>query len=387
MPGKIFLSTPGGGGTSYPYTPADVAGSTGPLTVLGGTLTGASTPFLNLSQTWNNAATTFTGALINVTDTASNAASLIQDWQVGGSSKLSVVKTGKILGNGANPYLFLDNSVGSQFGYGTGILTNGGSSLTWSAGGTEVQRVDNAGLVSVASGGGYQWSSTTASSGTKDLILLRDAAATLAQRNGTNAQSFRVYNTYTDASNYERGVFDWTTTANTLTVGTAAAGTGSSRNLALAGSSINIIANGAAGSAAIYSSGTAGCYIGVQQGAKSWTVTTSGHFVPSTASTYSLGQSGNEVLSLYLSKTITAAGTTGAQTINKATGSVNFAAAATSLVVTNSLVTTSSVIVATVGTNDATMKTVNAVASAGSFTLNANAAATAETRVNFVVLN
>lgn len=88
-----------------------------------------------------------------------------------------------------------------------------------------------------------------------------------------------------------------------------------------------------------------------------------------------------------LDKTITAAGTTGARTINKNAGSVNFAAAATSLVVTDSRVTTSSVIVATVATNDLTMKSVNAVAGSGSFTLNANAAATAETRVNFLIIN
>ncbi len=90
---------------------------------------------------------------------------------------------------------------------------------------------------------------------------------------------------------------------------------------------------------------------------------------------------------IVVDKTITAGGTTGAQTINKTAGSVNFAAAAASLVVTNSLVTTSSIILATVGTNDATMRSVQAVAAAGSFTLYANAAATAETRVNFLVLN
>jgi hypothetical protein len=88
-----------------------------------------------------------------------------------------------------------------------------------------------------------------------------------------------------------------------------------------------------------------------------------------------------------LSKTITAAATTGAQTINKTSGSVNFAAAATSLVVTNSLVTANSVIICTVGTNDTTLKSVSAVAAAGSFTLHANAAATAETRVNFIITN
>lgn len=86
-------------------------------------------------------------------------------------------------------------------------------------------------------------------------------------------------------------------------------------------------------------------------------------------------------------KTVTATGTTGAQTISKNAGTVNFAATNTSLVVTNTLVTTSSIIIATVGTNDTTMKSVSAVAAAGSFTLFANAAATAETRVNFIVIN
>lgn len=86
-------------------------------------------------------------------------------------------------------------------------------------------------------------------------------------------------------------------------------------------------------------------------------------------------------------KTITAAGTTGAQTINKLSGTVNFAAAATSLVVTNSLVDANSIITCNVGTNDTTMKSVSVVAGAGSFTLYANAAATAETRVNFRVTN
>jgi len=64
-----------------------------------------------------------------------------------------------------------------------------------------------------------------------DTILARDTAKIFAQRNGVNSQTFRVYNTYTDASNYERGAFDWTTTANTLTIGTQNAGTGSTRNL------------------------------------------------------------------------------------------------------------------------------------------------------------
>src|SRR5262245_61491009 len=63
--------------------------------------------------------------------------------------------------------------------------------------------------------------------------VYRESASETAHRNGTTAQAQYVYNTYTDASNYERGVFDWTTTANTLTIGTQAGGTGTARSVAL----------------------------------------------------------------------------------------------------------------------------------------------------------
>lgn len=92
-------------------------------------------------------------------------------------------------------------------------------------------------------------------------------------------------------------------------------------------------------------------------------------------------------INLEVPSTITAGGVTGAQVINKMSGSVNFAAGASTLVVTNSLVTTQSIVIAIVATNDATMKTVSVTQTAGSFTLTANASATAETRVNFFVTN
>ena len=86
-------------------------------------------------------------------------------------------------------------------------------------------------------------------------------------------------------------------------------------------------------------------------------------------------------------KTITPAGTVGNRTINTSAGSVNFAAAATSLVVTNSLVTVNSVILATIATNDVAMTDIKVVASSGSFTLFSTNAPVAETRVNFLVVN
>jgi hypothetical protein len=85
--------------------------------------------------------------------------------------------------------------------------------------------------------------------------------------------------------------------------------------------------------------------------------------------------------------TNTASGTTGAQTINRPSGTVNFAAGATSLVVTNSLCTTSSIVFAVVRTNDTTADIKNVVPDAGSFTINLTAAATAETSVGFFIIN
>jgi len=85
--------------------------------------------------------------------------------------------------------------------------------------------------------------------------------------------------------------------------------------------------------------------------------------------------------------TNTPAGTTGAQTIDRPSGTVNFAAAASALTVTNALCTTSSIVFATVRTNDTTAYIKNVVPGAGSFTINLGAAATAETSVGFWIIN
>ena len=83
--------------------------------------------------------------------------------------------------------------------------------------------------LTLASGRGIHFNGTANWWQTPDLVLERDAANTLAQRNGTNAQAFNIYNTYTDASNYERGTLKWDT--NEFVVGTEAAGTGTKRDL------------------------------------------------------------------------------------------------------------------------------------------------------------
>ncbi len=68
-------------------------------------------------------------------------------------------------------------------------------------------------------------------------VLTEDAINVLAQRNGTNPQTYRVYNTFTDASNYERAVFLWS--GNAFSVQTQAAGTGTLRSFYLGTNSGN----------------------------------------------------------------------------------------------------------------------------------------------------
>lgn len=87
-----------------------------------------------------------------------------------------------------------------------------------------------------------------------------------------------------------------------------------------------------------------------------------------------------------LDGTVTPIATTGNQTINKPCGVVNFAGGATSLTVTNSLVTSASLVFASVLTNDATAVLKNTECSAGSFVIRMSTAPTGATKVGFLVV-
>lgn len=113
-------------------------------------------------------------------------------------------------------------------------------------------------------------SSTTATSANADTIIVRDAANTLAQRNGTNAQAFRLYNTYTDASNYERLNIGWS--GNILFMQTANAGTGTARGLAINAAGDNL-------------------YLQTSTITR-WRITTAGHLLAEADNAYDIGASG-----------------------------------------------------------------------------------------------
>lgn len=86
-----------------------------------------------------------------------------------------------------------------------------------------------------------------------------------------------------------------------------------------------------------------------------------------------------------LDRTLTPATETGNKTINKIAGSVRMAAAASSVVVTNSFVDEDSIILCVIRTNDTTAILKNVVAANGSFTIRTTAAVTAETEIAFLV--
>jgi len=160
------------------------------LTLTRGTIT-TSSP-VAITQTWNAAGVTFTGLDINVTNTASAGASLLCNFRVGGTSQFSVDRIGII----TTP---------------VGISTRVGNFGTGSASAIDL----NAGVVI---GWGF------------DTALLRDSAAdTLALRRTTNAQTFRLYGTFTDASNHRRLSLAGTT-GGRFTIAAQGAGTGASGN-------------------------------------------------------------------------------------------------------------------------------------------------------------
>jgi hypothetical protein len=127
--------------------------------------------------------------------------------------------------SGTAGYTALDiNPTETTTGSGTKLLQR------WAVGGSAVAQLHPTGLF--YSNNIYAYNTLGISSAlgnTGDVLLNRDAADTLALRRAGNAQTFRGYETYTDASNYSR----WyqTFSAGFAYYGTQAAGTGTRRPL------------------------------------------------------------------------------------------------------------------------------------------------------------
>lgn len=113
-------------------------------TVVGPSLGAASTASaFTVTSTWNDSSTTFKGALlVNVTNTASNASSLLADFQVGGVSEASLNRLGTLSVN----VLSSNGAVQSNAGGAAFTLLQNTASVNWRNGSTIVSSPATASL-------------------------------------------------------------------------------------------------------------------------------------------------------------------------------------------------------------------------------------------------
>lgn len=259
-------------GTSIvtPLVTIAAAANANGLALTGYSLTSANTQSMfDLAGTWNTSGAP-TALKLTITDTASANSAFLMSLIRGSTSEFRVSGKHATIAS-ASVWESEQSTLGILAGSNI-ILRNsttwGGTSLTSAPG-----RLDSSGIT-FASTSLFAWTSSGNPGGTVDLSLYRDAANVLALRNSTNRQEFRLYNTFTDASNYERGGLSWSAIVNDyLALFTKAAGTGSARN---------IWVNSAA---AIYFTAGGG-------GSGQWQINTSGHLLGNTDNTFDIGATG-----------------------------------------------------------------------------------------------
>ena len=177
-----------------------------------------------MAQTWNNGATTFTGIKLNVTDTASAATSKLLDLQVGGVSQCSVIKTGTL----AAVAFTAIGSNKSSFTIGTNLA--------------DLTQFGGVNALRLIAGSANRFSGLQTTNALT-MLALTPASNTTEIINGANAQAFNIYNTYTDASNYERAALRWSGNDFIIT-STDRAGTGTNRQMHFYSNSYRWHANG-----------------------------------------------------------------------------------------------------------------------------------------------
>lgn len=214
----IGTSTITGGTDTYVlYNNAGVVGNASTLrinstagqgpSIVAGTATTAVNA-LNITQTWNEGSTTFTGIFANVTSSASGGSSLLMDLQLGGVSQFKVGKAGVV----TSPTTFISTATGTvgflaagqgkvnmalggagtnfgqisnidqhtwSVGYGSSASTIGTNAITWTDNGAITLSPNtgnvtvSAGTVNIAVGG-----STTISTGVGSVKMTTGNAAT-----------------------------------------------------------------------------------------------------------------------------------------------------------------------------------------------------------------
>ena len=289
------------------------------LTVSQLPLTGAeSNSAVNLSTTWNTTGNPSALKLV-ITDTASGASSKAFEVLGGAAGTTALFSVSKAGGVGVSGKLlssvpYSSTSANVAIGDSSGGISFSSGGSYFASGGNSLASIASLGLL-VSSSKYLAFSGGSADGVAADTILLRDAANTLALRNGVNAQAFNIYNTYTDASNYERGVARWT--SGNFEIGIENSGTGADR--------------------AVRIKSTSGGSVFIAPGAGNrWQFAANGHFLASTDNTYGIGAPGATRPLYVITGPSGGIGTTGtnATVVVSATGATNTLSVNTILYVT-----------------------------------------------------
>jgi hypothetical protein len=189
---------------------ANGAASTPPMSMTGAWFTGGTATTTKPAFLLEPAGTTSTSWSTNGTGLGVNAPSgftgNLLDLQVNGTRLASISSTGASFNCGS--IVNIDTRVRSAGGF---VTTGSGFSAAL---------LLNSGFF-LATGFPITWSTSATDgfgTGAVSLAILRDTDNTLAQRNGTNAQTTRIYNTFTSATNFERAKIEWA--SNILRIGT-----------------------------------------------------------------------------------------------------------------------------------------------------------------------
>jgi hypothetical protein len=172
---------------------------------------------VDIRQEWSEASTVFSCIDIDAVDNSSASSSRFINFTDSAIQRAYIAKQGTFVSASSVASVGFANSASFGGDMGTNPTIFRGTQL--------VAIFDNA--VTVGSTMYFGISSGTPSEGNADCRLFRDAADTFAFRRTTNPQAVRIYNTFTDSSNNERGLLRWS--SNNFDVGTEKNGTGSAR--------------------------------------------------------------------------------------------------------------------------------------------------------------
>jgi hypothetical protein len=172
------LTAPGPiGGT----TPSTVAATS--VTVTGGTVT-ASTPVVNVTQTWNASGVAFVGKKTNITNTASAGGSMIESWQLNSGDRMTLSTNGTL--TISNAIEFNHGMTGYGIAYGNGISGNGLAASN----GTKSWLLGLAGSfgMELSTGGMVAWQNNAyiSNAGARDAGIGRNAAGVVEVNSGTS---------------------------------------------------------------------------------------------------------------------------------------------------------------------------------------------------------